>query len=313
MQQSSTAVLLLQCCSGRELQMPRQQLLDCLCQELSSGKAAIWQATQLQQLLQATPAGKGARAAVLTAAAEGMFNSDSAATLQGRQTDESMLLLSQLLLGDAELAGRHCSRFATAVAQRRSNYSLLKQLLQQPPVRAALELPGVQQLVACQVAHLQRMAAVPAFSWHMPQATLQNYSYPQVQAFLRGPGETFTLSGCFSGIADARKAVCELLGKSSRYGYGSSFGQGSCIESSYSISAEARGTGRNAHVVIRKTQAWHQAQVKHKEGHQQELQAVSQLLRKPAAAAAAAAAAAVPADVRPVADSGVVMIDLTSD
>lgn len=135
----------------------------------------------------------------------------------------------------------------------------------------------------------------------------------QVQAFLRGPGETFTLSGCFSGIADARKAVCELLGKSSRYGYGSSFGQGSCIKSSYSISAEARGTGRNAHVVIRKTQAWHQAQMKHKEGHQQELQAVSQLLRKPAAAAAAAAAAAVPADVRPVADSGVDVVDLTSD
>ncbi|WIA21140.1 hypothetical protein OEZ85_005451 [Tetradesmus obliquus] len=159
------------------------------------------------------------------------------------------------------------------------------------------------------------MAAVPAFSWHTPQATLQNYSYPQVQAFLRGPGEALTLSGCFSGIADARKAVCELLGKSNRYGsYGSCFGSGSCIESSYSISAEARGTGRNAHVVIRKTQAWYQAQVKHKEGHKQELQAVKQLLRKPAAAAAAAAAAgAVPADVRPVADSGVDIFDLMSD
>jgi hypothetical protein len=66
-------------------------------------------------------------------------------------------------------------------------------------------------------------------------------------------------------------------------------------------------------VVIRKTQEWYKAQVKGKEVYKQELQAVKQLLRKPAPVAAAAAAAAAAVDVRPVADTAVDTIDLTSD
>jgi hypothetical protein len=183
MEHCSTAVLLLQSCKGYELRMPREQLLGAICRETSSGRASSWQMTELQQLLQATPVAEGARAAMLAAAAQGMFLSNSSAVLQSRQTDDSMLLLSQLLLGDAGLTRSYYSRFATAVAQRRENYSLLKQLLQTAGVRAALELPGVQQLVSCQVANLQRLAAVAPFSWHMPQASVP--SYRQVSCHLQ--------------------------------------------------------------------------------------------------------------------------------
>lgn len=109
---------------------------------------------------------------MLNSALKGMFASDSSASLLSRQTDESMLLLSQLLLADAGLTRSYYAQFATAVAQRRSRYSLLKQLLQTAAVQAALELPAVQQLVACQVANLRRMAAAAPFSWHMPQASV---------------------------------------------------------------------------------------------------------------------------------------------
>jgi hypothetical protein len=174
----STAALLLQSCKGQQLTTPREQLLGRIGSDLASGYAADWQATELQKLLQATPAETGAHATLLAAAMQGMFDSSGSAALLSRQSDESMLVVSQLLLGAAGLADRCYPRFATAVAQRRSNYSLLKQLLQTAAMRAVLELPGVQQLVVCQIANLQRKAAVPQFSWDMPQASVPRF--PQV-------------------------------------------------------------------------------------------------------------------------------------
>lgn len=55
MQHCTTAVLLLQCCKGNELQLYHERLLSSICRELQSGQASTWQATELQQLLQATP------------------------------------------------------------------------------------------------------------------------------------------------------------------------------------------------------------------------------------------------------------------
>jgi hypothetical protein len=81
-----------------------------------------------------------------------------------------MLLLSGMLLVDKQLWTTYYCYFAAAVAQRADSYSLLKQLLQSAEVQAVLSLPEVQQLVACQVANLERLSAVTPFSWNMPQA-----------------------------------------------------------------------------------------------------------------------------------------------
>lgn len=86
-------------------------------------------------------------------------------TLLAAQTDESMLLLSGMLLTTA-----YYDHFAAAVTKMAGSYALLKLLLQSAGVKAALALPEVQQLVACQVANLEQMSAVPPFSRNMPQA-----------------------------------------------------------------------------------------------------------------------------------------------
>jgi hypothetical protein len=90
-----------------------------------------------------------------------------------------MLQLLQLLLSEPQLTAAYYGRFAAAVAARQKNYKLLKQLLQAESVLAALERREVQQLVACQVANLERMSDVPPFTWRMPQAKMP--SYPQVR------------------------------------------------------------------------------------------------------------------------------------
>ncbi|WIA41435.1 hypothetical protein OEZ86_005015 [Tetradesmus obliquus] len=164
----------------------------------------------------------------------------------------------------------------------------------------------VAEDLACQVANLRRVAAAAPFSWHMPQASVPGN--PEVQAFLQGPKHSYTLSGSFSGIDQARKAAGRLV-QTSIYSYGSHrcYGQTRWCSSNHSATVEAHGTGRNAHVAILKTDEWHKALLKTKQGHAQELQAVKLLLRKPAAAAAALA------DVLRVADTTVDTIDLTSD
>ncbi|WIA21142.1 hypothetical protein OEZ85_005453 [Tetradesmus obliquus] len=150
------------------------------------------------------------------------------------------------------------------------------------------------------------MAAAAPFSWHMPQANVPGN--PEVQAFLQGPKQSFTISGGFSGIDQAHKAAGRLVQPSS-YSYGSHrcYRPTRWCSSNHSATVEARGTGKNAHVAIVKTVEWHKALLEAKKGHTQELQAVKQLLRK------SAAAAPVPADVRRVADTTVDTIDLTSD
>jgi hypothetical protein len=75
-----------------------------------------------------------------------------------------------MLLEDQQLRAAYYDHFAAAVLQRGASYSLLKQLLQSAEVQAALSVPEVQQLVGLQVQDLERLSAVPAFSWNMPQA-----------------------------------------------------------------------------------------------------------------------------------------------
>jgi len=59
------------------------------------------------------------------------------------------------------------------VSQRQDSYDLLKQLLASGAVKEALASANVQQLVACQVANLQRMSRLPAFSWKMKKQSCQ--------------------------------------------------------------------------------------------------------------------------------------------
>jgi hypothetical protein len=92
--------------------------------------------------------------------------------------------------------------------------------------------------------------------------------FTQVQDFLRGPNQQFALRG-FTGIVQARSAASGLLG--TRY---PSYGSSTAVKSTYSISVEARGTGRNACVVITKTNAWYNGQIGGKEVYRRELQAV---------------------------------------
>lgn len=100
---------------------------------------------QLQQLLQDTPN----LCKVLAAAiAQTLFVNQA---LLGAQTDDSMLQLSNMLLGDRQLRAAYYDLFAATVASKAGNYVLLKQLLQSGPVQEALAVPEVQQLVRCQV------------------------------------------------------------------------------------------------------------------------------------------------------------------
>ena len=103
----------------------------------------------------------------------------------------------------------------------------------------------------------------------------------QVQAFLRGPEQSFILSGCFGGIAEARRAVSTLTSSNS---YRSN--TGSCSNIGYSINATACGTGCNARVQITKTQEWFKGLLKSKQQLQQELRGLQAMQRQVVALAA---------------------------
>jgi hypothetical protein len=116
----------------------------------------------------------------------------------------------------------------------------------------------------------------------------------QVEAFLQGPSETYQLTG-FSCIKHARSAASKLQGQS--YGYSVS-ATSSRTPDNYSITATAQGTGPRACVVIRKTKACWELQVKARQLLGKELMAVRRLVRVvPGAAAEPAAAAAASTEV----------------
>lgn len=108
----------------------------------------------------------------------------------------------------------------------------------------------------------------------------------QVEAFLRRPQQVFTLTG-FSGIAQARSAAADIKGRSFTFftlSAGSSYEAGYKTDhtgdpSTYSLTAEAKGTGKNARVIVTKTQEWFRRSVQGKEVYKQELQAVRALKR----------------------------------
>lgn len=95
----------------------------------------------------------------------------------------------------------------------------------------------------------------------------------------------FTLTG-FSGIAEARRAATDIEGRSFTYFTVDSGACGARYEtdhtgdpSTYSLTAEATGTGRYARVIVTKTPEWFQRNVQGKEVYKQELQAVRALQR----------------------------------
>jgi hypothetical protein len=181
-----SVVQLLRVCQGQ--QDMTGQLIAAVCSAVRSS-TAVWQASGLPQLLDALYVLKGtaaARHAVLAAAVEGLFQTDGSSNsnnirfLLSSQTDDSMLQLLQLLLSEPQLAAAYYGRFAAAVAVRKANYPLLKQLLQAESVLAALDSADAQHLVACQVANLEKMSVVPAFTWCMPKAKMP--SHPKVSS-----------------------------------------------------------------------------------------------------------------------------------
>jgi hypothetical protein len=172
-------------CQGQ--QELTDQLIGAVCSAVRNS-AVVWQASGSMQLLDALDVLEptaAARPAVLKAAVEGLFesnssnnSSNSSITLLPSQTDDSMLQLSQLLLSEPQLADVYYGCYAAAVAARQKNYNLLKQLLQAESVLAGLDRAAVQQLVACQVANLEQLSVVPPFMWRMPKAKMP--SHPQV-------------------------------------------------------------------------------------------------------------------------------------
>lgn len=152
----------------------QKQLIDHVCAALRR-RTHTWQLSEAMPLLEILSGVAALQQMVRATIAECMFTNSH---LLSSQTDDSMLQLSGMLLSHKQLKAAYYDVFADVVVKRRNNYNLLKQLLQSAPVRSALPMPEVQQLVSCQVANLERMSAVPPFSWHMPQAKLS--SYPEV-------------------------------------------------------------------------------------------------------------------------------------
>lgn len=110
------------------------------------------------------------------------------------QTVKGLCQLSDLLLGRPALRSKHYSQFAAACLQRPAQYHLLCTLLATAQVRGALQVPGVQQLVAAQVALLGKLTLQPGqqeegWEWRMVDAALPGY--PEV----RGP---MPRNGCYA-------------------------------------------------------------------------------------------------------------------
>jgi len=102
----------------------------------------------------------------------------------------------------------------------------------------------------------------------------------QVEAFLRGPNQTFTLRG-FSGIQQARRAADDILGRHRSYGYRYNTATTTSNSDMYNVTAVANGIGKTAYVSISKTRDWYQRRhVQSKEGYKRELQAVKALQRR---------------------------------
>jgi hypothetical protein len=116
------------------------------------------QVTCVDELLEALPGGstdgpEQRRASphhrqLVAAAAEALLSQPAAMTAQ---TEDNIVCLSALLLEVEELAAKYYDRFAAAVVKRPGRVPLLRKLLASSGVRNALQLPGVQRLVADQV------------------------------------------------------------------------------------------------------------------------------------------------------------------
>ena len=169
---SSCYQLLLAC---QEQPAMLQQVVGEIATAIRSNHTAGMQAALALQLLQSLGRQPALYQTLQEAVAEGCLTSDACLN---SQSDDSMLQLSAMLLRWPQLKERYYSRFAAAAVQRPNSYSLLKQLLASDLVKGSLQVPGVQLLVAVQVANLAQMAQVPPFSWHMPQASVSRY--PQV-------------------------------------------------------------------------------------------------------------------------------------
>jgi len=136
-------------------------------------RSSAWQVRDALPVLEALRDAPALQQRVQAAIAQRVFIHPGVLAVQ---SNASMLLLSELLLGNPQLRAAYCDHYAIAVGQQRDSYDLLKQLLASGAVKGALAMAEVQQLVALQIANLERLSAVPAFTWHMPEARLPSYS-----------------------------------------------------------------------------------------------------------------------------------------
>jgi hypothetical protein len=162
----SSCIPLLQACKQQPPML--EQSVQAIAADLRS-TGITWQVSTAGQLLPCLEETPGLHKLLSSAIAERLFTSRG---LLANQTDASILQLSDLLLTSPQLRAAYYDHSAAAVEQRPHNYQLLQQLLQSGAVRANLAMPEVQQVVACQVANLRRLSAVPPFSWCMANAKL---------------------------------------------------------------------------------------------------------------------------------------------
>eukprot|EP00803_Ostreobium_quekettii_P000682 evm.model.scf_314EXC.7 EVM.evm.TU.scf_314EXC.7 scf_314EXC:33482-35656(-) len=118
---------------------------------------------------------------------------------------------------------------------------MFSSLLEQPCMRAEASSDSVHRLIVHRLHQLKQYAFDPKFSWCQPLAEFHS-DYPQVQAFLWGPEQCFTISGVFKDIQHAQHFANKYFGCHQ-------------LDHNYSAVARTNGVGCKAQCLLRKTKA----------------------------------------------------------
>ena len=161
-QRPSNVALFLQLLQSTAVQQSAAAL-DCLVTAAASSirnRSGTWQVTEVLPVASVLDSAPEAQQRVHTAVAEAVFGN---AALLAAQTDDSMLQLSCMLLGNFALQDAHYASFAAAVLRRQDDgHRLLQQLLQGDTTRTMRE-----QLVAAAADALRNRSSV----WQVSDAT----------------------------------------------------------------------------------------------------------------------------------------------
>ncbi|KAG2489506.1 hypothetical protein HYH03_011958 [Edaphochlamys debaryana] len=175
--------------------------------------------------------------------------------------------LAGLAFGPDPRFGAHAGAFTDAVLARPDTQEVLRTLLRDTAavIRAVMERhPQAVRLAQGRRRQLEAETegGEPALRWDMPGARLP--AYPQVEAFLRGPQQSFRFNPNVNSIVQARACAADIT----RCHHGSG----------YSYSAEAEGRGKETCVIVRKNAGVNAPQLAAYQASVKELEALCGLL-----------------------------------